>query len=244
MPGKRILIVEDERVVAEDLKRLLEKMGYTVTGVAAAGEEALEKVRSAKPDLVLMDIRIQGPLDGIEVAEQIYVTHDVPVSYLTAYADAPTLERAKATMPYGYILKPFDTQTLRSVIELAIHRHEMEAVLREFDGWHARALNSMSDAVIALNGRGLVVFMNHAAESLIGWTAHEFFGRPWDLLLSGGAEKASPLPSDAAQETTGPEKPAVLRTKNGASLSVKITRTLLPGKGGESDGVLLVLKKG
>ncbi len=144
MKGKRILIVEDERIVAEDLKSFLTKMGYAVTGIAASGEETIRNVELQRPDLVLMDIRIQGPQDGIEVAEHLYAEYNVPVSYLTAFADAPTLDRAKVTMPFGYILKPFETQSLQAVIELALHRHMMEKVVGEMDGWHARALHSVA----------------------------------------------------------------------------------------------------
>jgi CheY-like chemotaxis protein len=95
MKKKRILIVEDERILAEDLKRLLTKMGYEVTGIAASGDEAIQSVQGQRPDLVLMDIRIQGPQDGIDVAEHLYAEYGVPVSYLTAFADAPTLDRSQ-----------------------------------------------------------------------------------------------------------------------------------------------------
>lgn len=98
MTEKRIMIVENERTVADELKRLLTKMGYAVTGIAASGEEAVRSVHASRPDLVLMDIRIDGPLDGIETAEHLYAEFNVPVSYLTAHGDVRTLERAKATI--------------------------------------------------------------------------------------------------------------------------------------------------
>ena len=243
MTEKRILIVEDERIVAEDLKRLLEKMGYAVTGVAASGEDAIKSVRASRPDLVLMDIRIQGPQDGIETAEHLYAEYNVPVSYLTAYADAPTLERAKATMPFGYILKPFDARSLQTVIELALHRHEMEAVLGAMDGWHARVLNSLTDAVIAADKRDHIILMNKAAEALTGWTPEAAFGKPLATLLTAGEEASLPHNGHAAGETAGRVSPGLFRTKNGASLSVTYTRAALPGEGGEPDGVLVVVKK-
>jgi CheY-like chemotaxis protein len=112
-------------------------MGYEVTGIAASGDEAIQSVQGQRPDLVLMDIRIQGPQDGIDVAEHLYAEFGVPVSYLTAFADAPTLDRAKVTMPYGYILKPFEPRSLQAVIELAIHRHKIESV-HPRNGWLAR----------------------------------------------------------------------------------------------------------
>jgi PAS domain S-box-containing protein len=238
MTEKKILIVEDERIVAEDLKRLLVKMGYAVTGVAASGEDAVKSVRTTLPDLVLMDIRIQGPQDGIEVAEHLYAEYNLPVTYLTAYADAPTLERAKATMPFGYILKPFEARSLQTVIELAIHRHQMETVLGAMDGWHARVLNSLTDAVIAADGRDHIILMNKAAVSLTGWTPEAAFGKPLATLLTAGPGRSLPDDGDPTREI-----PGLFRTKNGVPLAVTYTRAVLPGENGEPDGVLIVVKK-
>src|SRR5256885_9530681 len=104
MPGERIFIVEDERIVAEDLKRMLERLGYSVVGSVSTGEDALKQIEATLPNLVLMDIRIRGPLDGVDVAEHVVAEFDIPVIYLTAYADETTLDRAKGTQPTGYIL--------------------------------------------------------------------------------------------------------------------------------------------
>jgi two-component system cell cycle sensor histidine kinase/response regulator CckA len=234
MKGKRILIVEDERIVAEDLKRLLTKMGYGVTGIAASGDEAIQSVQGQRPDLVLMDIRIQGPQDGIEVAEHLYAEFGVPVSYLTAFADAPTLDRAKVTMPYGYILKPFEPRSLQAVIELAIHRHRMESVLGAMDGWHARVLESLPDALIATDRTNQIVFMNKAAEKLTGWTPDALFGKPLSEVLT--EKEAEPTPS------AGGGRPGTLRIKANGSIPVTYTRTALSGEDGETDGELIVTK--
>jgi CheY-like chemotaxis protein len=153
-PEKRILIVEDERIVAEDLKRLLERMGYAVSGVAASGEEALRNVRASRPDLVLMDISIEGPMDGIEVARRLRAEYGVPISYLSAHADIPTIERAKDTMPFGYISKPFEAQTLQIVIELAINRHKTAVVLREASGLQNGPLIRLTDELVGAAGLG------------------------------------------------------------------------------------------
>lgn len=234
MTGKRILIVEDERIVAEDLKRLLIKMGYGVTDIAASGEEALRSVKSQKPDLVLMDIRIQGPQDGIEVAEHLYAEYNIPVSYLTAFADAPTLDRTKATMPYGYILKPFEPRSLQAVLELAIHRHMMESVVSEMDGWHARVLHSLPGALMATDRLNRIIFINKAAETLTGWTPDALFGKPLsDYLLE---EKGKPIPP-AGSEGTGSFK-----TKTNGSAPITYTRTILPGEDNEPNGELIIIK--
>lgn len=126
MSTNKILIVEDEAVVSLDIARRLEKMGYEVIGRLASGEEALELVQEERPDLVLMDINLQGELDGIETATTLYKNYGLPVIYLTAYAGDSTLERAKESKPYGYILKPFKERELHAAIEIAISRHETE----------------------------------------------------------------------------------------------------------------------
>ena len=127
MSTNKILIVEDEAVVSLDIARRLEKMGYEVLARVASGEEALELVQETPPDLVLMDINLQGKLDGIETATQLNQEYDLPVIYLTAYAGESTLERAKKSKPYGYILKPFKERELCAAIEIAISRHQGES---------------------------------------------------------------------------------------------------------------------
>lgn len=126
MSANKILIVEDEAVVSLDISRRLEKMGYEVMGRLASGEEAMEMIQEERPDLVLMDINLQGELDGIETATKLYKEYNLPVIYLTAYAGDSTLERAKVSKPYGYILKPFKERELHAAIEIAISRHETE----------------------------------------------------------------------------------------------------------------------
>jgi len=126
MAEGRILIVEDEHIVAIGIKRMLKGLGYTVTGVASSGEDAISKAESTFPDLVLMDIMLKGELDGVEAAKEIKERFDVPVVYLTAYSDSNVLERVKKTGPFGYIVKPFDEKDLHSNIEIALHRYRKE----------------------------------------------------------------------------------------------------------------------
>ncbi len=131
MSKVKILIVEDESIIAGSLKDSLEDYGYEVTDIAATGEEAIDKCSGKKPDLVLMDIRLQGDMDGIETASHIYEKFDIPVIYLTAYAGDDFLERAKETKPFGYILKPFDDRILHPTITMALEKHQQEKELRE-----------------------------------------------------------------------------------------------------------------
>ncbi len=126
-----VLIVEDEAIVAADLAGKLGQLGYEVVGTAASGEEAVEMACRLRPDVVLMDIRLRGSMDGIEAAEAIRGRHDVPVIYLTAHSDAATLERAKLTGPFGYILKPFEERELSTTIEMALYKHQSDRQLRK-----------------------------------------------------------------------------------------------------------------
>lgn len=127
----KILVVEDEMIVAEDIAGRLKKMGYAVTATVPSGEEAIAKVAENQPDLVLMDIVLKGEMDGVTAAEKIKINTNVPTVFLTAYADDRTLERAKLTDPFGYIVKPFQQHDLRVTIEIALHRHAIEAKMRQ-----------------------------------------------------------------------------------------------------------------
>ncbi|MDF5728368.1 MAG: ATP-binding protein [Rhizonema sp. PD38] len=126
----RILVVEDERIIAYDIKSCLEKAGYIVPTIAAYGERAIEIAEESQPDLVLMDIMLKGNMNGIEAAEQIMNRFDIPVVYLTAYSDDSTLKRAKNSQPFGYILKPFEENQLITTIEIALNKHQTEMVIR------------------------------------------------------------------------------------------------------------------
>ena len=126
-----ILVVDDERIVALDITHTLQQMGYAIAGVASTGEEAVARAGDSRPDLVLMDIKLKGSMDGIEAAERIRELFDVPIIYLTAYSDSQTLDRAKSSEPFGYLIKPFDERELHSTIEVALYKHRMERELKE-----------------------------------------------------------------------------------------------------------------
>lgn len=126
MPKATIVVVEDEAIVAMDLRAKLEDLGYAVPGSTHSGEEAIKLVTLIQPDLVLMDIRLSGEMDGVQAAGEIHQSLDIPVVFLTAYADEATLERAKQTEPLGYLLKPVDHKSLQTVVELALHKHEVD----------------------------------------------------------------------------------------------------------------------
>ena len=128
MCQKKILIVEDESIIAEDISDSLISLGYRITGMVYSGEEAIEAAAKCRPDLVLMDVNLQGEIDGITAAAEIRARFQIPVVYLTAYADENTLRRVSATKPFGYIVKPFEEKNLHTTIQLALHRHEYDSL--------------------------------------------------------------------------------------------------------------------
>ena len=143
MNKARILIVEDDALTAEQEEQKLLGLGYEVAGKAATGTDAVRMVDETRPDLVLMDIRLRGKMDGIEAASLIVQQHDVPILYVTAYADDNTLQRAKITAPFAYILKPFNTESLCSNIEMSLYKHSLDQQLRQ-------SLHGIIDAFVSL----------------------------------------------------------------------------------------------
>lgn len=131
MSPTKILIVEDEMIIAEDMADALTNLGYEVTAIVPSGQDAIEKAATTHPDIVLMDINLQGEIDGVDAAQQIRSNQQIPVVFLTAYADQHTIERAKATEPFGYLLKPFQDRELKTTIEIAIQRHQAENSIRD-----------------------------------------------------------------------------------------------------------------
>jgi PAS domain S-box-containing protein len=182
MSKARILVVEDERIIAEDIKRCLQSMGYGVPAVCTTPDEALRKTEQHRPDLVLMDIILSGG-SGIQAARQIHRQFRTPVVFLTANANAQIVEEAKQAEPYGYILKPFQERELESVIEMALHRNLVEERVRQSEAWLSTTLSSMGCGVIGTDGDGLVLFLNHRAEELTGRRKDEAVHHPLEETL-------------------------------------------------------------
>ena len=127
MAGEKILIVEDESIIALHIEDSLKSLGYAIAGISYSGSEAIRMAEESHPDLILMDIMLGGKVDGIRASEQIRTRLDIPVVYLTAYSDESTLQRAKATEPFGYLLKPFKERELSVAIQIGLYRHRMES---------------------------------------------------------------------------------------------------------------------
>ena len=157
MKKSKILIVEDEMLIARELEARLSGLGYGMVGIASSGEEAIRSACEAQPDMVLMDIVLKGDMDGIDVASEIRKRFDIPTVYVTAYADDSTLQRAKVTEPYGYILKPFSESEIHAAVEMALYKHQMEMTLREAQ--EARLL--------------LAAIVDSSDDAIIGWTLRD-----------------------------------------------------------------------
>jgi two-component system cell cycle sensor histidine kinase/response regulator CckA len=195
----RILIVEDEALIALDLERRLLRMGYEVVGIGDNRDEAVALFVEHQPEIVLMDISIRGPVDGIETARAITQLGDVPIIFLTAYADDDTVRRAAEISPYGYLLKPFDERTLSATLSVAFERHASDTGLRLLGA----AVDSATVGILLVDARGVeraIVYCNDAFLSLSGLTREAAIGRrPCFLAEEGNGEVASRL--DAAIET-------------------------------------------
>jgi two-component system cell cycle sensor histidine kinase/response regulator CckA len=178
MSKARILVVEDEAIIAADLSDRLGRMGYAVAAMVPSGAQALETLAGSSVDLVLMDIFLQDAMTGIEAAEAIRARHGTPVVYVTSHADTPTLERAALTGPFGYVLKPFSERELQVAIEIALYRHKAESRLRNMERWLTTALQNVAEAVVATDRDGTVLLLNREAERLTGWEERDARGRP------------------------------------------------------------------
>lgn len=244
-----ILIVEDNTIVAEDIRVRVEKMGYHVTDCVTRGETALNNVDKNPPDLILMDIKLKGEISGIETAAHIHDgDHDIPVIYLTAYADEKTLENAKRTEPFGYIVKPFEDKDLRSTIEIAIYKHRMDRKLKVSEEWFRTTLRSIGDGVIATDMKGCITFMNPVAESLTGWPLDEAYGKPLTVVFTIINEQTRvpcENPVDKVIKTgqiIGLANHTLLITRDGRELPIKDSASPILLNGIGNMGVVLVFQ--
>ena len=165
MQKNNILVVEDEAIVSKDIQQSLKKLGYNIVGASSTGEKAIELAEEHKPDLVLMDIMLKGDMSGIEAAEKIKASLNIPVIYLTAYADENTLSKAKVTEPYGYIIKPFKEIDLHTSIEMALYKHSKEReVIKERDFLYSLVENKdAADGVIFVKSNSRLVKVKTSA---------------------------------------------------------------------------------
>jgi PAS domain S-box-containing protein len=246
MPAARLLIVEDERITAEDLRDILTELGYVVVSIVSTGSAAIAAVERETLDLVLMDIRIQGDLDGTETAGILRERFDTPIVFLTAHSDEGTLSRAKVAEPLGYIVKPFQEPELHATIEMALHKSRAERERKATLERLATAVDSIGEGVVCSDSTGVVTFVNPASEVWTGWARADALGSPLGELIRlvkpngvGAAEvpAALVLGDGVLREM---EHGALLVSKNGAKRSIGGTVAPIRDHAGTIAGVVIV----
>lgn len=239
MVAAKILVVEDERITAEDIKFGLQDAGFEVPAIIDSGEEAIKRTADLKPDLVLMDIKLKGEMDGIEAATQIRKHYDIPVIYLTAYSDESTVQRAKITAPLksfkeetGLLKKPFDENELCNAIEITLYRHKME---EEHEKLCSALLKCANDGVLAVDSHGRIKFMNSVAEEWTGHSELDVVGKNFEGVLSLFKE----LPSADGNEICR----GSLKSFDGSKTPVEGTITPIKGENSDEDSFIVMFHK-
>lgn len=253
---ERIMVVEDEHIVALDIKMHLERHGYEVPATYPSGEEALAAIGEVEPVLVLMDIRLQGELDGLQTAEEIKRRHNIPVILLTAYADEQTIERAKASQPFAYLIKPFQERELRTAIVLALFRHHMEQELVRRERLFSTTLNSIADGVVVVDNEECITFVNPVALAILGKPEQECIGhdynsivvierRPYPNVRKGGTASVEDNGSDAGSSSSTESAAAgqdYLQRSSDAWIPVEYTVSPLMSDKGRRPGRVCVIR--
>lgn len=247
MTKERIMIVEDEKIVALDIKDSLENFGYAVPCMAVSGEEAIESVNRCNPDLILMDIVLKGKIDGIDAARVIRENYDIPVIYLTAYSDEKTLQRAKLTEPFGHILKPFDERELRTNIEIALYKRKKEREkMCEHEKWISSLLNNFGDAIISTDNNGIVKYMNPLAQALTGYRQEEALGKDLNSIFKVVCEDSQKHAEDPRKKILregaffGLDENTILISRDGIQIPLDIIGSPITDRKNQIIGTVII----
>lgn len=234
--GSKILIVEDEMIISMEIKQKLRGMGYQVVGQAITGESAIQKAGETEPDLVLMDIRLKGEMDGISAAKRIMELYDLPVIFLTAHSDKATLERAIAVSPSGYLLKPFKDRELMTNIEMSLHKHRIKKKVRdetypEGQSDLAKSIHFIHEPAVIASTSGYIEAMNPAAIQITGFQTEELTGRHISVLFGKQQEITDDSGQNHKRERDGfilPDQ-VVLKQKDGKNLPITVSTGFIQG---------------
>jgi PAS domain S-box-containing protein len=244
MKGK-ILVVEDEPIVALDLQQELEEFGCEVVALAQSANEALLAAEEYNPDLALMDLHIVGSLDGIQTARLLREAYQIPSVFLTAYSDDATVARAVQEMPYGYLTKPFQTRELKATLEVALYKARADALLRNHNGRMESTVDGMLDALVAISLTGKIQVINAAAERLIGCSREHATGRHLGDVLDLRDSSNNPVHIPALHRLDCPleEFGLSLNHPGGASIAVDLSISPFADGAGVQTGFVLTLRK-
>lgn len=228
----KILIVEDEAITLLDLQRSLESVGFKVVSTVSTGEDAIQKAKELKPDVILMDIMLKDKMDGIEAANMISTFVDIPIIYMTSYSDENTFKRAKLTKPYGFITKPFNYEELRASIEIAIYKHEVDKKLRESEArFHSLYENSF-DVILLTTPDGSILAANHSAEKIFDMGEEEIIKAGREGLLVKNEQLKSALDERAKKGRAQAE--LIYKRKDGSTFIGETTSSIFT----DSDGIV------
>jgi PAS domain S-box-containing protein len=241
----KLLIVEDEPIVALDLKQEVEQLGCEVIGVAESADEALVAAGVHRPDLALMDIRIVGSVDGIHTAGLLRAAYRVPVVFLTSYSDETTIARAAREMPYGYLTKPFQSGELKATLQVALHKARVDARQSAAHRTMEATVDGMRDGVMMISPEGRVQFMNASAEALCGWSHAKARGRSLQdvLKLSDGQRRSVNLLDSRREDAIAAEEFGwTVNQPGGGAVLVDLSLTPLSGVAGQRKGFVVTVR--
>ena len=249
MTRQSIFIIEDEIITAQSIAKNVRDLGYQIVGIATSGATALKQIAKLRPDLILMDIRLKNnDIDGIAIAETLkeQLQLNIPVVYLTAHSDAETLERAKITEPFGYILKPYNKKDLEISIKMALHKHHQELQLIKQTKLLSTILNATTDGVVATNATTEIIYMNSAAQELTGWEERETVGKKaTEVIQIIDALTNEPIPHPVEQVLTQRkaiylDDNAVLIARDGSKIFITDSASPITNLSNDLEGAVLV----
>lgn len=243
MHDAKIMIIEDEAIIAKDIENILLNYGYEITGIYSRAEDAIESLKSSKPDLILMDVVLKGDIDGIEAARIIKKTMRIPIIFITAYADDTTISRIKKTEPYGYFLKPFEEKELQTWIETTLQKFDSEEIHKKKERLAFSILESMDNSIIAADRHGKVTYINSSAEKLTGWKNDEAIGEQLGKIINI-ADLDSKFDYLQSLNVTGESSHDNIKINNKNNEAKEITYSLIPLRENENiKGYMLSIRE-
>ena len=242
----RVLVVEDEALIALDTRYQLENLGYDVTAIVSTGEDAVEIANKTNPDLILMDIMLGGLIDGIEASKRIKQTNDIPIIYTTAFCDANTLEVAKQDHPVGYLVKPYNEKDLVTALEIAMDHFRLEKRLREREQWFAAILKNMDEGLIATDTEKRIQTVNFTAQDILNIKQRDVLGKDissvFKIMEQNDQIINDPISMLLRQENIDGKEEMVL-TKANKKIKLNINVGAVRNESAEIIGFMILFKK-